>query len=57
MSILSRCFHVVGLKLVTILISIAFTNNIDYMSEAQLEAAVRAIAQAHPDLILKVIKT
>ncbi|MES1024904.1 ParB N-terminal domain-containing protein [Gloeocapsa sp. BRSZ] len=38
-------------------ILIAFISNINYMSEAQLEAVVRAIAQAHPDLIHKVMKS
>ncbi|MES1026670.1 hypothetical protein ABN584_27635 [Gloeocapsa sp. BRSZ] len=37
-------------------ILVAFTSNIDYMSEAQLEAAVRAISLARPDLIRRVLR-
>lgn len=38
-------------------ILIAFVSNLEYMSEAQVEAAVRAIARVNPELIRKVMES
>jgi hypothetical protein len=38
-------------------ILIAFISNLDYMSEAQVEAVIRAIAQSHLDIICQVMES